>query len=139
MDTIMSSSNSRQLQAAAYLPRILVIEDDEDSSELLKIVLEMKGYSALIVEDGEECLALTQETPPDLIIMNVAYPLDKGLDMLRRIQALPLLRNVPIIVTSAYAVPAFQSEILQAGGKAFFTKPIDFDYLGNVIERHLNH
>lgn len=120
-------------------PRALLLESDTDTRELMKLILEMKGYIVLAIEDGEQYLAQKEELPPDLIIVNIVPPADEDLRILQQIRQRLTLPHVPIIVTSSYPTPIIRSEALRAGCIAFFAKPIDFDKLNSLIEQFLPH
>lgn len=127
-----------QQPATAKQPRALLIENDQDSRELMKFILETKGFNVLAIEDGEQFLALRDELPPDLIIINVLMPVDKDFGILRQIRQQASLHNVPTIVTSIYPNSIVRSESLRAKCLAFFAKPIDFDKLNDLIEEFLS-
>ena len=127
-----------QQPVTANPPRALLIESDQDSRELMKFILETKGFNVLAIEDGEQFLALRDELPPDLIIINVLMPVDKDFGILRQIRQQASLHNVPTIVTSIYPNSIVRSESLRAKCLAFFAKPIDFDKLNDLIEEFLS-
>lgn len=124
-------------QAGTYPSRVLVIEKNDDSRYLLKTYLEIKGYKVVEVENDDECFALIPAFLPDLIILNITLPIMDGLVTLQRMRNHELLRTIPVIVTSAHTVRAFQEEVLRSGGKAFFAKPIHFDSLVQAIKQCL--
>lgn len=119
--------------------QVLVIEEDEDSRYLLKLFLEMKGYRTLTARNIEQFFAQPSKTIPDLIIMNIGLPISKGLTALRCLGDYSFFNNVPILVTSAYATPLFQAEVLNAGAKCFLAKPINLDYLEALVKQSLTH
>lgn len=65
-------------------PVILIAEDNADSREMLKILLEMWNYRVIEAEDGEEAVRVAEKIRPDLILMDVRLPLLDGLDAARR-------------------------------------------------------
>jgi DNA-binding response OmpR family regulator len=119
-------------------PRVLVIEDHQDSRDLLVFFLELKGCEVLAAENGELALALTDGRPPDLIIMNISWPAEEGLEMLRQLYAHYSFQRVPIIVTSGFSHPAFRVDVLRAGCSAFFAKPIELEELDIVMKHCLD-
>lgn len=135
MNNELTTTDGRlpQQPAPANEPRALLIESDEDSRELMKFILEMKGYTVLAIEDSEQYLAQKENLPPDLIIVNIIPPADEDLRILRQIQL--TLPNVPIIVASSYPTIIVRSEALRAGCHTFLAKPIDFDKLNSLIEQ----
>ncbi len=124
--------------------RALLIERDQDSRELMKFILERKGFNVLAIEDSEQFLTLTDNLPPDLLIINILMPVDKDFGILQQIcqQAAPY--NVSIIVTSGYPYSFVPTESLGSKCLGFFMKPIDFDQLDDLIEdflfrQNINH
>lgn len=125
--------------AAPVSPYVLIVEDHEDSREMMKVFLETQGYQALATIDDKQAMALTKEVPPDLIIINISLPIEEGLEMLRRMREQALFHDAFMIVTSSYPNQTFQSEALRSGGNAFFLKPIDLNKLDHIIKNRLPH
>lgn len=128
-----------QQPAVPNNPQVLIIEDNEDTRYMLEILLEMRGYQSVAVEDAEKVPALTANRIPDLIIMNITLPVDEGLKTLQQIHEYFSPYNVPIIATSGCALPSFQTAALRAGSSAVFIKPIDFNKLDSLLEQTLSH
>ena len=135
----LANHHFTQQTAAPVSPYVLIVEDHKDSREMMKFFLETKGYQTLATKDDEQAMTLIQESPPDLIILNISLPTNEGLEMLRRMRAQSLFHDAFLIVTSSYPDQAFRSETLQSGGDAFFLKPIDLNKLVDIVEDRLNH
>lgn len=83
--------------------KILVIDDDPDLVEALKIILETGSYRVISAFDGEEGLRRAKEENPDLIILDLLLPKEDGDVLCRELKADPRYANVPILVLTAVA------------------------------------
>jgi len=83
--------------------KILVIDDDPDLVEALKIILETGSYRVISASDGEEGLRRVKEENPDLIILDLLLPKEDGDVLCRELKADPRYANVPILVLTAVA------------------------------------
>jgi diguanylate cyclase (GGDEF)-like protein len=106
--------------------RILIVDDHEDNVELLKARLESWGYLTDCAGDGQEALRKVEESPPDLMLLDVMMPKIDGIEVARRIKANPALPFIPIIMQTALDATENKVEGLEAGADDYITKPIDF-------------
>jgi len=83
--------------------KILVVDDDPDLVEALKIILETASYRVISAFDGEEGLRRVKEENPDLIILDLLLPKEDGDVLCRELKADPRYANVPILVLTAVA------------------------------------
>ncbi len=108
------------------LARILIVDDHEDNVELLRARLESWGYAAESAMDGFEALRKVEQSPPDLILLDVMMPEIDGIEVARRIKGNPQLPFIPIIMQTALDATENKVEGLEAGADDYITKPIDF-------------
>lgn len=113
---------------------ILIVEDVELNIDLLIQILD-DDYRLLIARDGEEGVALAQQHRPDLVLMDIALPGLDGYEATRRIRA--VMRALPIIGLSSYAMAGDAEKAIAAGCSDYMTKPIDEDLLLNRIKDYL--
>ena len=92
---------------------ILVVEDQEDNRRILRDLLTNSGYKLVEAEDGEQALTMAERQRPDLILMDVT----------RRLKADPVLRDIPIIAVTSYALSGDESKARAAGCNAYVSKP----------------
>ena len=78
-----------------------------------------------VAGDGKTCLALAKASPPDLILLDCMLPDMPGADVLRRLRADPVTRNIPIVVFSASQATDCRVEAFRAGADDFLVKPVD--------------
>jgi two-component system cell cycle response regulator DivK len=102
---------------------ILVVEDQEDNRRILRDLLTSNGYEMLEAEDGEKALVMAEGKRPDLILMDVQLPIFDGYEVTRRLKANPVLRAIPIIVVTSYALSGDESKARAAGCNAYVSKP----------------
>jgi CheY-like chemotaxis protein len=105
--------------------RVLVVEDDPDSLELMTYLFRAFGHQALGASSGTAALALAAESPPDLILCDLRLPGMDGFELLSRFRANPVLQTVPIVAVTAYAMPGDKERVIGAGFDGYVSKPID--------------
>lgn len=115
--------------------RVLLVEDDPLSQEILCDMIEWLGCEVLIAADGSEALDLFRAGGQDLILMDVRMPGLGGVEAARRIRALPAAADIPIIGLSAGASSEDRQRCLAAGMNEFLCKPISQEQLRQVLLR----
>ena len=112
---------------------ILVVEDYEDTSLAMRLALEEQGYRILEASDGAQAVEVAARERPGVILMDLTLPVVDGFDATRRIRQNPELRDTIVIAVTAHQEPDFRSKAMEAGCTAYVTKPIDFDWLDDLI------
>ena len=120
--------------AGANSPVVLIVEDHDDTREMLQLLLQAFGCRVIPAHDGAEALSLAEKSIPDLILMDMRMPHLDGLSVTRLIRSHPTLNEVPIIAVTGMVTPQFQSDALSAGCNDCLYKPIDFDRLEELIK-----
>jgi len=118
--------------------RILVIEDNEENRRLLRDLLTSFGYELIEALTGEEGLTAAETQRPDLILMDIQLPGIDGYETTRRIKANPVLRHIPVIAVTSYALSGDDVKALEAGCDAYVTKPFDPAELLEKISGYLS-
>jgi CheY-like chemotaxis protein len=113
--------------------RILVVEDDRASREVLAEILTLEGCEVRTAADGAEALAIVQEWPPSLILLDLRMPEMDGYAFARRYRELPG-RQAPIVLLSASWESAEAVEAI--GAVESVDKPFKIDDLLEVVERY---
>ncbi|HJQ32599.1 MAG TPA: response regulator [Pyrinomonadaceae bacterium] len=116
---------------------ILVVEDYEDTSLAMRLALERRGYHILEASDGEQAVSTAESVRPDVILMDLNLPVLDGFGAAERIRANPELKETVIVAVTAYHDQDLRARAVAAGCNAFVTKPIDFDWLGDLIKNLL--
>jgi CheY-like chemotaxis protein len=130
------NGNSGQRERLS-MAKILVIEDDLVSAEMIKIRLAKQGYKVLIAQTGEDGIRLAQEEMPDLILMDMLLPGIHGLDATIRLKKNPQTKNIPIFALTIMNSPDFIKACYQDGICVFLRKPYDFKEILRNIQRYL--
>lgn len=117
--------------------RILIIEDDGASRELVKYLLVAAGYVTLEAEDGASGLRLALEATPDLVVSDLQMPAMNGYDVLRRLQEQAGWRRIPMIAVTAFSMAGDRESALSAGFDEHITKPIVPETFVSQIEAFL--
>jgi CheY-like chemotaxis protein len=119
------------------MPRILLVEDNELSRDMLSRRLARRGYEVLTAADGEQAVATARGGAPDLILMDMSLPVIDGWEATRRLKAGPATRELPIIAPPALAWGTDERLARDAGCDDFDTKPVDLPRLLEKMERWL--
>lgn len=117
--------------------RVLYIEDDLLYGRLVQRVLQQSGYDVLLAPDGEEGLALAQETRPNLILMDLNLPQIDGRVLTTRLRGQTLFKDTPIVALTAMTGSEQRRLALAAGCTGFMTKPINVDKFPQQINAYL--
>ena len=117
--------------------RILVVEDNKLSRELLCDWLEVENYQVASAVNLEQAFAAVQETSPDVVLLDVQLGDQDGLSLASWVRQQPALSHIPVIAVTAHAMVTEQERIFQAGCNAFVPKPVDFKLLRQQMERWL--
>jgi CheY-like chemotaxis protein len=115
------------------LPKILLVEDFDDTRLMMKMWLEKRGYLVIEAETGEQAITLAQREEPDLIIMDVMMPGMNGLDATQRIRQYQALQRTPIVAVSAYGADEYRRLAIQAGCNEYVSTPFEPAALAELI------
>ena len=105
--------------------RVLVIEDNASSLELMIYLLESFGHMPLHARDGEEGLQLAHSERPDLILCDVQLAAMDGHEVCRRLKTDPVLRSIPLVALTAYAMVGDREKMLAEGFDGYLSKPVN--------------
>lgn len=107
--------------------RMLVVEDDEFSQDVVSTILQYHGVQVDVVPTAEEGLSLLARNRYDAAIIDLALPQMDGWGMLRMIRSSAALANLPCIAVTAYYDAQVAQHAIEMGFTAFFPKPLDAD------------
>jgi len=117
--------------------KILIVEDDPDVRQGMHLRLKANGYDTVFAVDALSSVSEARKHNPDLVILDLGLPGGDGFVVMERLQRIPALAVIPIIVVSARDVRANQDRAVKAGAKAFLQKPVDNAKLLAVIRQAL--
>lgn len=116
--------------------KILIVEDDFASRELLKISIAKEGYECIAAEDGEMGLKLFQSYNPDIVISDIRMPRMDGMTLLGEIRKLS--KSVIIIIVTGHGNETLALQSLQLGANNYIKKPLDLHDLKTQLKRYKN-
>lgn len=119
-------------------PRILLIEDDSASMELMLYLLRSFGFTTIFAFDAEDGLRLAESTSPDLILCDVGLPGMSGLGFIRALRKRQQLQGVPIVAVTAMAMKGDEEGLIALGFDGYISKPIDPERLQAQLHRYLS-
>ena len=120
------------------MPKILVVEDNEENWDMIARRLRRRGYEVAIATDGEQGVAMARSEAPDLILMDMNMPRLDGWEATRRIRAMPETHALPIIALTAHESADDREKTLEAGCDDHHGKPVDLTTLLGQIEALLD-
>ncbi|NEO27915.1 MAG: response regulator, partial [Kamptonema sp. SIO4C4] len=104
-------------------PDILVVDDSIDNVDLLARILHKQGYHVRKLFDGKKVLETIEQTPPDLILLDIRMPHLDGYELCRRLKASPNTRDIPVIFLSGLIEVEDKILAFEVGGVDYITKP----------------
>jgi CheY-like chemotaxis protein len=124
----------KQAAGKARQGKILIVEDNTDSRDLLSKLLGMSGYEVLSAPDGESAYAAALKHLPDLIITDINMPRMDGIALLRKVRLERVLAGTAVLVVTAFGREAARKAI-EEGADAATAKPFDFEAFVETVKR----
>ena len=113
---------------------VLIIEDNDKNLELVRDILQAKGYDTLEAGTAENGLKIARAHAPDLILMDIQLPGMNGIEGLRSLRAEPVTAGIPVVAITASVMLADREQIMRAGFDGFIEKPITVRSFLEVVE-----
>lgn len=117
------------------LAKILIVEDHDDSREILRIQIEHLGYEVIEARSGEEAIQKAFTENPDLIIMDLGLPGMNGIEAATALKQNSDTSDIPIIAHSVWGAEDYAAEALKAGMVEFLPKPTPPRVFRDVVQR----
>ncbi|MBL8101652.1 MAG: response regulator [Anaerolineales bacterium] len=118
--------------------RILVVEDNMDTYELVRFILEKNGYDTFLAMNGRDGVNAATKQMPDLIIMDLSMPEMDGWTAIRLIKSDKRTSAIPLIALTAHVLPVDRQRAMDAGCDEYITKPMDLLDLVESVEYWLS-
>ncbi len=106
------------------MAKILIIDDDIDTTNLLESIIKTKGHQPVSVNNSMSAVEAANSTNPDLILLDIMMPGINGIQLCKMFQSIPELKHIPIIIVSALNDIGSKKDAFKAGAKDFITKPL---------------
>jgi len=117
--------------------RILVVDDEEDIRELVRLNLAKESFEILDCESGEQALSLSRAKQPDLIVLDLMLPGIDGLEVCKRLKADPKTAAIPVVILTAKGEEADVVAGLEIGAEDYVVKPFSGKVLAARVRRLL--
>jgi two-component system cell cycle response regulator DivK len=117
--------------------RILIVEDNMDNYELVRIVLERAGYDVFLAVNGRDGVDAARAQKPDLILMDLGLPEMDGWNATRKLKSNTETRSIPLYALTAHTLPHERKRAILAGCDGYVAKPIHMKGFLDVVEEAL--
>jgi two-component system, cell cycle response regulator DivK len=117
--------------------RILLVEDNPATIDVVQKELEFLGYDAITADDGRKAVEMAEAHLPDLIIMDISLPQMDGLQATALIRENPKTKSIPILAATARALPGDREKCIQSGCNDYIAKPFTHRELGAALKKLL--
>ena len=116
---------------------VLIIEDNQLNMKLVRSMLQLAHYKVIEAKDAENGILLAREHLPDLILMDIQLPGIDGLDATIIIKGDPMLKHIPVIALTSYAMQGDEEKAISAGCTGYIAKPIDTRNFLEILSGYL--
>lgn len=120
------------------MPRVLVIEDNEDNMKLISFILEKNGYDTIKAGSGREGIEVALTEQPDFILLDIQLPDMDGLEVIKALRQSDTCSGIPTIAVTSYAMSGDRDRLLAAGCNGYIEKPIDPETVVSEIRQVLD-
>jgi DNA-binding response OmpR family regulator len=117
--------------------KILVVDDEADLVEILKLSLEMNNYEVITAFDGEEGFEKAKKEKPDLILLDIMMPKKDGWTFVREMKMDESIKHIPVIVLTGK--DQLKDEFELEGVKDFIIKPVEIEVLLDKIDIYFQY
>ncbi len=117
--------------------RVLLVEDNPATIDVLQKELSFLGYDSIVAEDGKQAVEKAASLLPDLIIMDISLPKMDGLEATSAIRKNPKTQSIPVLAATARALPGDKEKCIQSGCDDYLAKPFSHRELGAAIKKLL--
>jgi PAS domain S-box-containing protein len=126
------ASNARGVKAIPAR-RILVVEDNQDSAEMMRLMLELDGHEVRTAYDGRVALEAARAFEPQLVLCDIGLPGMSGYEVAKQLRAQPAFKNTPLVALSGYGQEEDIRRAQEAGFTHHLTKPVEPEVLGALL------
>src|SRR6478752_2739804 len=120
-------------------PKVIIVEDDRETREMLALALSMEGFEVAEAANGLKLISSLHMHRPNLILLDVNMSWIDGFELCRSVHRNSEFRNIPVVFVSARSSPADIQRGLEAGAAAYFTKPVDLGVLTKKARELVAH
>ena len=128
---MLNYSNHPDIQSLAST-KVLLVDDDSDTTDLLKIILEPNDFEVIVANTGKQGVELARTMNPDVMVVDLTMPDMDGLRVCREVRN---FSSMPILILSAISRPNVAEEVLDSGADDFLVKPMSSGVLVASLNR----
>ena len=114
--------------------KIVIVEDEPAAADLFEEMLRINQYKVIKTHSGGGALSIIQNEMPDAVLLDIMMPDISGIEVLRYMRREPRLRQIPVVIVSAKALPSDIRAGMEAGATAYLTKPVGLDELRQTVK-----
>jgi DNA-binding response OmpR family regulator len=119
------------------LPRILVVDDNEDNAHIIRDYLEARGYPISVAYNGDEAMELFESVKPSVVLLDVMMPGRDGWQVCREMKESETVRGVRVVMVTALQDWMDKRQAIETGADDFVEKPFELAKLAMVVERNV--
>jgi DNA-binding response OmpR family regulator len=105
--------------------KLIIVDDDRETREMLQVLLELEGYEVKLAANGLRLISTLHVDKPDLILLDVMMSWIDGFELCQAIKKNPEFANIPVVFMSGKTSPQDQQRGREVGAADYFTKPLD--------------
>jgi CheY-like chemotaxis protein len=113
--------------------RVLLVDDNTDSSEPLSLLLQAKGHETRISVEGEEAIAMADEFLPDCVLLDLGLPGIDGYEVARRLRGRPYGAKLTLVALTGWAGKEIRVKAAEAGFDYHLVKPVNLEELERIV------
>ena len=119
--------------AAKHTLRVLIVEDNRDAAEMLKLMVSLYGHTSLVAHDGAAALTAATQFAPDVIFLDIGLPVMNGYEVARTLRGMPQFNHVHIAAVTGWGQEEDRRKAREAGCDSHFTKPLSPETLEDLL------
>lgn len=128
------SAPSSTIRPGVLAKRVLIIDDNEDATEMMSCLVRRFGHETRVAYDGLHGLEIAHEFRPNIVFLDIGLPGLSGFEVARRMRRIPELADIPIVAVTGYTRPSDREQALRSGFSDHFAKPIDVGLVQRAVD-----
>jgi PAS domain S-box-containing protein len=128
-----------RVRSSGPAKRVLIVDDNEDATEMLSALLQGRGHETRVALDGLHALEIAHDFRPNIVFLDIGLPRLDGFQVARRMRKIPACAAIPIVAVTGYARDSDRQRALQSGFSDHLVKPVDLAQLELAVEMAPEH
>jgi CheY-like chemotaxis protein len=126
-----------EMRPSGTTRRVLIVEDQDDSREMLRVLIESGGHFVIEEDDGGSAVQAIEREHPDIAFIDIGLPVMNGYEVARCVRQIPSLDDVVLVALTGYGRDSDVQAAVAAGFDAHVTKPADFQVIDEILARKI--